>query len=206
MTLAQALAGSGEVDREVILLGTSRLDGSLPRGVVVTRRGEEPDWSRTALTSSISSTGFISPLAAAFENGVRVPQPGREFLSPGCPVCGEAVAFGVQQGVFGAGGMSIDELRRMEDSGAVGRGELQVLFTGPALPEILLVSDPATEEWKSKGFSRRLPRITGRLSGSQAREMARLGMALFRPPGDGELESASGVPEEVWGAAVNHSP
>jgi hypothetical protein len=206
MTLAQALAGRGEIGSDVILLGTPRLDGSLPRGVVVTRRGEEPDWSKIAFTSSISSTGFISPLAAAFENGVPLTRPGIEFLSPGCPVCGEAVAFGVLQGVFGAGGMSIDELRRMEDSGAVGRGKLQVLFTGPALPEILLVSDPAAEEWKSKGFSRRLPRITGRLSGSQAREMARLGMALFRPPGDGELESAGGVPDEVWDAAGNHSP
>jgi hypothetical protein len=129
-----------------------------------------------------------------------------EFLSEGCPVCGEAVAFGVLNGRYSAGGISLEELRRLEGNGTIGQGELRVLFTGPALPEIVLVSDTSTEEWKSSGFTGRLFRITENLSDPLAREMARLGMVSFRPPAAGELEMPGSVPQQVQEEAGYHFP
>jgi hypothetical protein len=173
---------------------------------VIVRSDSEPDWSRTVFISTASTSGFISPLAAIAESGVALPTVSYETVSDGCPVCGEAVAYGVLLGSYSAGGISLEELRRMEGSGAIEPGALRVLFTGPELPEILLVSDPSTEEWKSSGFARRLPRITGRLSDPLKREMTRLGMAAFREPEEGELDLLGAVPGKIWEAAGYHFP
>lgn len=206
MTAPQMLSAREKSGVECILLSTARVDGSLSMGVVIVREGAEPDWSRTAFTSSVSTSGFISPLAAIAENGVRIADLDYELLSEGCPVCGEAVAFGVLNGRYGAGGISLEELRSLEGSGTIRQGELRVLYTGPELPEIVLVSDPSTEKWKSSGFAGRLPRIGERLSDSLAREMARLGMVSFRPPAAGELELLGSVPRQVQEEAGYHFP
>ena len=206
MTSLQMLAAREKRDMECILLSTARVDGSSSMGAVITLDGVEPDWSRTAFTSSASATGFLSPLAAIVENGIQLSEISFETLSEGCPVCGDAVAFGVLHGIYGAGGIPLEELRRLERNGTIMQGALRVLFTGPGFPEIVLVSDPSTEEWKSRGFAGRLPRITGRLGGSLSREMARLGMVSFRPPAEGELELAGSVPEDVLEAAGYHFP
>ncbi len=206
MTSLQMLAVREKRVMDCLLLSTARIDGSLTMGVVIVREGAEPDWSRTAFTSSSSTTGFISPLAAIMESGVQIPNLSYELISEGCPVCGEAVAFGVLYGRYGAGGISLAELRRLEGSGTIGQGELQVLYTGPELPEIVLVSDPSTEEWKSSGFAGRLPRIAKNLSDPLAREMARLGMVSFREPAAGELEMLGSVPQQVREEAGYHFP
>lgn len=206
MTSLQIVSSGKERGIESVLLSTPRRDGSLSLGVVIVRRGSEPDWSRVAFTSVSSTTGFISPLAAIAESGLPLTDVSYEILSDACPVCGEAVAYGVLFGRYGAGGMSLEELRRLEGSGMVEPGALNVLFTGPELPEIILASDPATEEWKSRGFARRLPRIADRLSDPLRRDMARLGMAAFRPPAAGELDLTDRVPGQVWEAAGYHFP
>lgn len=206
MTSLQMLAAREKSMMDCLLLSTPRIDGSLSMGVVVVRAEAEPDWSRTAFTSSVSATGFVSPLAAIAEGGVCVEDLSYKLLSEGCPVCGEAVAFGVLQGRYGAGGIPLEELRRLEGRGVIGQGELRVLFTGPELPEIVLVTDLSTEEWKSSGFARRLPGITEKLSDPLSREMARLGMVLFRPPAAGELEMLGSVPLPVREEAGYHFP
>ena len=206
MTSLQMLSAREESGMECLLFSTPRVDGSLSIGVVIVPRDGEPDWSRAAFTSVSSATGFISPLAAIAESGVQLSTVSYETLSDACPVCGEAVAYGVLLGRYGAGGMSLEELRRIEGNGVVEPGALRVLFTGPELPEIVLVSDPATEEWKSRGFARRLPRVAGRLSDPLRREMARLGMAAFRPPAGGELDLVGRVPGQVWESAGYHFP
>ena len=206
MTSLQNLSYSEGNGGECLLLGSSRGDGSLSMGAVIVRSDSEPDWSRTVFISTASTSGFISPLAAIAESGVALPAVSYETVSDGCPVCGEAVAYGVLLGSYSAGGISLEELRRMEGSGAIEPGALRVLFTGPELPEILLVSDPSTEEWKSSGFAGRLPRITGRLSDPLKREMTRLGMAAFREPEEGELDLLGAVPGEIWEAAGYHFP
>jgi hypothetical protein len=206
MTSLQMLAVPEKKLMDCLLLSTARIDGSLSMGVVIVREGSEPDWSRAAFTSSVSTTGFISPLAAIAESGVWFPDLSYELLSEGCPVCGEAVAFGVLNGRYGAGGISLDELRRLEGNGTIGQGELRILFTGPALPEVVIVSDTSTEEWKSSGFTGRLFRITENLSDPLAREMARLGMVSFRPPAAGELEMLGSVPLQVQEEAGYHFP
>jgi hypothetical protein len=206
MTSPQEFASHRTQRRECLLLSTSRSDGSLTMGIVIVREGAEPDWSGAAFTSSISATGFISPLAAIAENGVPPSEVSYDLLSVGSPMCGEAVAFGVLFGRYGAGGLSLEELRRLERNGTIGPGKLRTVFTGPALPEILLVCDPSTEDWKSRGFARRLPRIAGSLSDPLKREMASLGMASFRIPSEGELDLLSSVPAEVWRAAGYHFP
>jgi hypothetical protein len=191
---------------KVLLISTSRKDGSLSQGAVIVRRGAEPDWSRTVFTSPSSATGLISPLAAIARGGVNLSDVSYKTLSTACPVCGDAVAHGVLLGRYGAGGIPLEELRRIEESGSIEPGALRVLFTGPELPEILLVSDRETEEWKSRGFARRLQRIAGTVSDPLAREMARLGMAAFRPPAQGELDLKEAVPHRVWEAAGYHFP
>ncbi len=206
MTLLQMLSAREESGMKCLLLSTPRRDGSLSMGVVIVPRDGEPDWSRAAFTSASSATGFISPLAAIAASGVQPSTVSYETLSDACPVCGEAVAYGVLLGRYGAGGMSLEELRRIEESGMIEPGALRVLFTGPELPEIVLAADPATEKWKSRGFARRLPRIADRLSDPLRREMARLGMAAFRPPAGGELDLADRVPGQVWEAAGYHFP
>ena len=206
MTSLQMLSYREETGAECLLLASSRDDGSLSMGAVIVRADAEPDWSRTAFISHASAAGFISPLAAISESGVPLRAVSYEMVSDGCPVCGEAVVYGVFLGRYGAGGISLEELRRMEGSGAIEPGALRVLFTGPELPEILLVSDPSTEEWKSRGFARRLPRIIGRLSDPLKREMARLGMATFREPEEGELDLRGTVSGQVWEAAGYHFP
>jgi hypothetical protein len=206
MTSLQMLSVREESGMECLLLSTPREDGSLSMGVVIVPRNGEPDWSRTAFTSVSSATGFISPLAAIAAGGVQLSAVSYETLSDACPVCGEAVAYGVLLGRYGAGGMSLEELRRIEGSGAVEPGALRVLFTGPELPEIVLVSDPATEKWKARGFVRILPRVTGGFSDPLRREMARLGMAAFRPPAGGELDLVGMVPGQVWESAGYHFP
>ena len=206
MTSLQLLAAREKRAMDCLLLSTARIDGSLTMGVVIVREGTEPDWSRTAFTSSASTTGFISPLAAIVENGVQIPDLSYELLSEGCPVCGDAVAFGVLFGRYGAGGISLAELRRLEGNGTIGQGELRVLYTGPELPEIVLVSDPSTEEWKSSGFAGRLPRIAERLSDPLAREMSRLGMVSFRQPAAGELDMLGSVSQQVLEEAGYHFP
>jgi hypothetical protein len=206
MTMLQLISSAEHSVMEPLLLSTSRRDGSLSPGAVVVRRGNEPDWSRTAFTSAFSATGFISPLAAIAEGGVRLSEVSYENLSGDCPVCGEAVAYGVLYGRYGAGGMSLDEIRRMEGSGRLDPGELSVLFIGPELPEVILTSDPATEDWKTRGFARRLPRIAERLSDPLRRDLSRLGMAAFRPPAAGELDLEGMVPGKVWETAGHHFP
>jgi len=206
MTSLQMLSAREKSVMDCLLLSSARIDGSLTMGVVIVREGAEPDWTRAAFTSSASTTGFISPLTAIAESGVRIQDLSYELLSEGCPVCGEAVAFGVLNGRYGAGGISLEELRRLERSGMIGQGELRVLYTGPALPEIVLVSDPSTEEWKSSGFTGRLSRITENFSASLAREMARLGMISFREPAAGELELLGSVPKQVQEEAGYHFP
>ena len=206
MTSLQMISLSEETGAECLLLASSRGDGSLSMGAVIVRGDAEPDWSRTAFISPASVAGFISPLAAILESGVSLGALSYETVSTGCSVCGEAVAYGVLLGRYGAGGISLEELRRMEGSGAIEPGALRVLFTGPELPEILLVSDPSTEEWKSRGFARRLPRISGRLSDPLKREMTRLGMAAFREPVEGELDLRGAVSGQVWEAAGYHFP
>lgn len=206
MTTLQMLSSRERSGIECLLLSTTRGDGSLSMGVVIAPLDGEPDWSRTAFTSSASTTGFISPLAAIAESGVQLSAVSYETLSDGCPVCGEAVAYGVLFGRYGAGGMSLEELKRIEKNGSIRPGSLRVLFTGPELPEIVLTSDPSTEEWKSKGFARRLPGIAGRLSDPLKREMARLGMAAFRLPAGGELDLTGKVSGQVWEAAGYHFP
>jgi hypothetical protein len=206
MTSPQMAAFREKSGLEYLLLATGREDGALSMGAVITRRGAEPDWSRAAFTSTISASGFISPLAAMAENGVDLEEVTIETVSAGCPVCGEAVVYGVLFGRFGAGGISIDELRRIEGTGSIEHDALRVLYTGPELPEVVLASDPSTEEWKSRGFARRLPRITDRLPDPLKREMTRLGMAGFREPLEGELELLNAVSGEVWKAAGYHFP
>jgi len=206
MTAPQMLSFREKVGIRCLLLAFGREDGSLSMGAVITRRGAEPDWASTVFTSTISASGFISPLAAIAENGTDLTDVSRETVSGGCPVCGEAVVYGVLFGRYGAGGISIDELRRIEGAGSIEPEALRVLFTGPELPEILLVTDPSTEEWKSRGFARRLPGIAGRLPDPLKREMTRLGMAGFREPEEGELEFFGAVSREVWKAAGYHFP
>ncbi len=206
MTSLQMLSIRENSVVECLLLSTSRRDGSLSMGVVIVREGTEPDWSRTAFTSTLSATGFISPLAAIAESGVQLPGVSYETLSGGCPVCGEAVAYGVLMGRYGAGGISLEELRRIEATGSIEPGALRILLTGPELPEIILVSDISTEEWKSRGFTRRLPRIVGRLPDPLRREMARFGMAAFREPEEGELELHGAVSGQVWEKTGYHFP
>ena len=206
MTSLQMLFTREKRVMDCILLSTARIDGSLTMGVVIVRKDGEPDWSSTAFTSSVSATGFVSPLAAIAESGVHIPDLSYELLSEGCPVCGEAVAFGVLHGRYGVGGISLAELRRLEGNGTIGRGKLRVLFTGPELPEIVLVSDSSTEEWMSSGFAGRLPRIAENLSGPLAREMARLGLVSFREPEAGELEMLGRVPQQVREEAGYHFP
>jgi len=206
MTYPQMIVSRAKEEKKCILLATSRVDGSLTMGVVIVRGGTEPDWSSTAFTSRISATGFISPLAAIAENGVMPSDLSFDLLSGGNPICGEAVVFGVLLGRYSAGGLSLEEFRRLERSGMTGPGELRTLLTGPTLPEILLVSDPSTEDWKSSGFVRRLTSIAGSLPDPLAREMARLGMASFRIPEEGELDLPGTVPAEVWRTAGYHFP
>ncbi len=206
MTSLQMLSLSEDSIVECLLLSTSRSDGSMSRGAVIVREGTEPDWSRTAFTSPLSATGFISPLAAIAESGVQLPGVSYETPSVGCPVCGEAVAYGVLMGKYGAGGIPLEELRRIEGTGSIEPGALRILFTGPELPEIILVSDNSTEEWKSRGFARRLPRIADRLPDPLKREMARLGMAAFREPEEGELELHGAVSGQVWEKTGYHFP
>jgi len=206
MTSLQMLVSQGTGGRECLLISTPRIDGSLTMGAVIVRDGSEPDWSRMAFTSPTSATGFISPLTAIAKSGIQLSDLSYDLLSGSNPISGEAVAFGVLLGRYGAGGVSLEELRLLEKSGIIRPGSLRIVFTGPELPEILLISDPSTEEWKSKGFARRLPRIAGTLSDPLAREMARLGMASFRVPERGELDLMTAVPAQVWQAAGYHFP
>lgn len=206
LTAPQMLAFREKTGIRCLLLAFGREDGSLSMGAVIAGRDAVPDWSRMAFTSTISASGFISPLAAIAESGVDLRKVSYETVSGGCPVRGEAVVYGVLFDRYGAGGISIDELRRIEGTGSIEPGALRVLFTGPELPEIIFASDPSTEEWKSRGFARRLPRIAGRLPDPLKREMTRLGMAGFREPEEGELELRGAVSEEVWKAAGYHFP
>jgi hypothetical protein len=201
MTAVQA-AGEADGPLRLLLTASSRSDGSADKGVVVVREGTEPDWSEVVFTSPLSSNGFLSPLAALAGSGA---DPVGIRFAGGCPVCGEAVAYGVLQGAFGAGGMPLETLRRMEADGSIEPGALTIALTGPALPGIVLLSDSSTEEWKSRGFARRLPRIVRRLSDPLRREMAGLGMAAFEAPADVSGSPDAGilemVPAGVWKAA-----
>jgi hypothetical protein len=206
MTYPQMLQGADDEKSRSLLLSSPRKDGSLSMGVVIVRRDKEPDWSRTVFTSPFSSTGFISPLAAIFGSGQGSSEVEFETVSETCPVCGEAVVYGVLLGRYGAGGISLDELRRIEMRGEVDTGALKILYTGPELPEIVLVSDRSTEDWKSRGFARALPRITAELPDPLSREMARLGMAVFRRPAEGESNAYEKIPRDVWESAGYHFP
>jgi hypothetical protein len=205
MTSPQFAAASDR-GMECLLLASPRDDGKLPIGVVVTAGEAEPDWSRTAFTSAASAAGFISPLAALAAAGTDLSLVSFDILSGGCPLRGDGVAWGVAMGRYGAGGLPLEELRRLEKSGVIGPGRLRIALTGPELPEIVLASDPSTEQWKSAGFARRLPRIAGRIDGALKREMSGLGMASLRPPGEGEMDLLDGVPDEVWERAGYHFP
>ena len=206
MTFPQFLEARRNGRLDCLLVSSSRRDGALTMGVVVAREEDEPDLSRLALVSESSANGFISPLAAISESGVDLDDIDFETVAPGCPVCGEAVAFGVLLGRYGAGGMPLEELRRLERGGTLAGGELRVLLAGPALPDIVLAADPSTERWKSRGFAGRLPRIAATFPGPLSREMARLSMASFRPPSPGELETAGAAVEDVMEEITGRFP
>jgi hypothetical protein len=206
MTSVQFLRAENESSLKCLLLASPREDGQLPRGAVISARGRAPDWSRMAFTSTLSSTGFLSPLSALAENGISLDGVSPVALSEGCTFCGEAVAIGVSLGRFDAGGLPLDELRRLEESSLIEPGSIEVVFTGPALPEIMLVSGEGTEYWKSRGFAGRLPEISSGLPDPLRREMKRLGMAAFRPPAEGELDIASVVHGSALEALEHHNP
>jgi hypothetical protein len=206
MTAIQLLRDEDRSPSECLLIATSREDGQLPRGAVITARGRAPGWSPMAFTSALSSSGFLSPLSALAENGIPPGDVSPVSLSNGCPVCGEAVAIGVALGRFDAGGLPLGELRRLEESSIISQGSVDVILTGPALPEILLVCDESTESWKSRGFAGRLPEIASGLPLPLRREMRRLGMAAFRAPREGELDIEDAVDRSALEALRHHYP
>ncbi len=208
MTSLQMLAAREKSMMDCLLLSTPRIDGSLSMGVVVVRAEAEPDWSRTAFTSSVSATGFISPLAAIAEGGVCVEDLSYETAFRGMPgLRGGCSVRSASRQVWRWRHSSRGTQEDSKGEGSIGQGELRVLFTGPELPEIVLVIRSCRPKNGSRVDSPGdCPGSLRRLSDPLSREMARLGMVLFRPPAAGELEMLGSVPLPVREEAGYHFP
>ncbi len=160
-------------------------------GAVIVRagtRGLPPDGGRIVFSSPLSATGFLSPYRALAKAGYAVPDRGGTVDFAGLHRSDERVALGVLYGAYDAGGVSEERLRRLETSGCVRPGEIDVLLEGEAYPEIVLASDPAFDSPAHRAFVRRFPGVYGTIPVLLHGELAWLGIAGFHHPRPDDID------------------
>jgi hypothetical protein len=142
--------------------------------------------ARIIFGSSRSAAGFVAPYRALERSGYALSEAIIEFAGsyPG----DERVVFGVLYGAYDAGGISFERLLALKKTGIVRDGEIDVLFEGEALPEIVIAYDPSSYTQDRISFARHLPGVFDRVSRSLRSELSALGIAGFHAPRKSDLE------------------
>jgi hypothetical protein len=169
---------SGEL--QCPLISTTAGGGRYSRGAVIVRSdNEDARFDKVIFSSPISAAGFLSPFIALRETGrYRCSGEGDvEFAHEHYDE--KRVIFGVLYGAYDAGGIGHERFKYLEKQGVVRSGELKVLLTGEAFPEILLASDASADSKKIKNFTNRFLVILDMLPSSLRLELAELGIGGF---------------------------
>jgi len=189
------------------LIAAEREAHRYSRSAVVVRAGVRSlpsSGARVIFTSPRSASGFLAPYRSLERAGYALSRAAVDFA--GARPREERVVFGVLYGAYDAGGISLEHLQSMERSGVVRRGELDVLFEGEALPEIVLAYDPARYSADRKSFVRRLPGVFDRSPRSLRRELAAVGIAGFYVPRADDIELIKRLQAMIPAACVSAAP
>ncbi|MCK4236738.1 MAG: PhnD/SsuA/transferrin family substrate-binding protein [Candidatus Krumholzibacteria bacterium] len=182
MTSLQASPFISRGELDCSLIATVREGLRYSRGAVIVRpgtAGRQIASGKLIFSSAVSATGFLSPYLALKEAGPGFcPNPG-DIDFAGHYQDDARVIFGVLFGAYQAGGIDLERFRFLEKRGVIREGELDVLFEGAPLPEVLMANDRSVDSKKVKGFTCRLPAILERMPHSLKANLAELGIAGF---------------------------
>jgi hypothetical protein len=186
LRLSRALA---EKSLGCALIAAEREAHRYSRSAVVVRAGVRSipaSGARVVFTSPLSAAGFLAPYRALSRSGYDLSSSTVEFA--GSYPQDERVVFGVLYGAYDAGGISLERLRSLEQSGTVRRGELEVLCEGEAFPEFVLAYASESFNQDRKSFARHLPGVLDRAPRSLRAELAALGIAGLYTPRKSDLD------------------
>ncbi len=187
MTSIQASRFMAEKRLRCALLASVKEGQRYTRGAVIAKPGaglSTIELGRVIFTSPVSASGFLSPylaLADACTGGLSGP----EIIEFAGVDDGERrVIFGVLFGAYDAGGIGLERFLFLESRGVFRSGELEILLTGEALPEIVLAAESSMDRKMFRVFSRRLAGISERMPHGLRAGLLELGISGFVLPRD----------------------
>jgi hypothetical protein len=187
------------------LLVTEREAHRYSRSAVIVRRGAGalPGEPRVIFSAPGSAAGFLAPYRALEAAGA--PPAGGTFSFSGERPRDERTVLAVIHGIYDAGGISLERLAALEASGVVDAGEIEVLFEGEAVPELVIVCDPPRYTAEMRTFARAFRKAFDQAPRLLRRELAAAGMAgLYEAREDdlGRIAALGGlIPPIVEGGA-----
>jgi hypothetical protein len=201
MTSLQAASGmvAGEID--CALIATVKEGRSYARGAIIVRPGDglPPPGGSMLFSSSVSAAGFLSPYRALEQRYGKAPEEVVEIEFAGYFPDEERVAFAVMYGAYSAGGVSIEGLETMRESGTIRPDELEIALAGDPMPEIVLASNRPVDARKVRNIQDRLPPLSHKMPRQLSIELARIGIAGFALPRERDIEQlermAAALPE-----------
>jgi ABC-type phosphate/phosphonate transport system substrate-binding protein len=133
---------------------------------VLISRPSEADLDYRALKSSdvafcdpLSLNGFLIQMEAMIHRGFEPPETLAELRFEGLRGNASRVIFGVLHGAYPLGACKMSELHALSELGLLHGGELRVIHTDEALPELIIAS--RTKE--TRYYQRKLKRMAARL-------------------------------------------
>jgi hypothetical protein len=180
------------------MISTITGGGRYSRGAVIVRsEAEDVQFDHVIFASPISAAGFLSPYIALKKAGRFQCSGAEEIEFAHEHFDEERVIYGVLYGAYDAGGIGHERFRYLERQGVAHSGELKVILTGDAFPEIVFASDATADPKKIKSFTNRFLAILGKLPSSLMLELAELGIGGFSPTRAEDIESIKRFPSII---------
>ncbi len=145
-----------------------------------------PSKPRIIFSSPASAAGFVAPAKALQEAGVSLEEAAIEFS--GDIPRDERTILGVVHGVYDAGGISLERLLALRARGIYSDNELEVIYQGEAVPEMLLVCEQSRCTRQKERFIETLRRSFDQAPEPLRRELASIGIAAFYELRESDLE------------------
>ncbi len=174
------------------LIAAEREAHRYSRSAVIVRPGARSlpaTGARLIFTSPGSSAGFLAPCRSLESAGYALGSARIDFT--GERPREERVIFGVLYGAYDAGGISLERFLALQRAGVIRRGELDVLYEGESLPEIVLAYEPSGYTEDRRSFARRLPGLVEHAPHSLKAELAALGICGFYTARDRDIQLIS---------------
>lgn len=175
-------------DCRAALLVAEREAHRYSRSAVIARRGNAslPVHPRIIFSSPTSAAGFVAAYRALEAAGVLIEEADIDF-SGNLPR-EERTILGVVHGVYDAGGISQERLESFKAAGFFSPDELEILYRGEAVPEMVLVCEPSDCTRQRERFARSFRRSFDQAPQSLRRELSSIGIASLYEIRNSDLE------------------